>query len=85
MFLRVVLLVTLMACPCSISASEDTCHAASITTINNDVTSKRSNMKSSLYDVMLVYGMDGYFSIPTPSEELADAFIKTQERIGKLR
>ncbi len=84
MLLRVVLLVTLVACSCCISASNDACHSASLTTIDNDVSSKMPNMKSSLYDVMLVYVMDGYFSIPSPSEKLADAFIKTQEQIGKL-
>ncbi len=85
MYFRVVLLVTLLACPCSIGASEDTCHTASLITINNDVSSQRPNMKSSLYDVIIVCVLDGNFNIPPPSMELAESFIKTQEQIGKSK
>ncbi len=84
MFLRLILVVNLMAYQCSISASTDTCLAASLTTINNDVTSKRPNMKSSLYDVIIGCVLDGDYSLPPPSEEFAESFIKTQEQIGKL-
>ncbi len=84
MFLRVVLLVYFMACACSISASEDTCHAAGLTTINNSVSSKMPNMKSSLYDVIIAYVLDGYFTIPSPSEKLAESFIKTQKQMGEF-
>ena len=85
MFLRAVLLVTLMACPCSICASEDTCHAASLTTINNDVSSKRPNMKSSVYDVIIQYVLDGNHEFPSPSDTFAKSFVKTQEQMGELR
>ena len=85
MYLRLVLLVTLMVCPCCISASEDTCHAASLTTINNDVTSKRPNMKSNVYDVIIQYVLDGNHEFPSPSEELAKSFMKTQEQMGEFK
>ncbi len=85
MYLRLAFLVTLLACSCSISASEDTCRAAALTTIINDVSSKRPNMKSNVYDVIITCVLDGNYKIPPPSEEVAESFIKTQEQIGKWK
>ncbi len=82
MIFRLVFFVTLLTH--GSSAASDVCKAATITTIDNYVSTNMANMASSLYDVIIVVVADGYYSLIPPSEQAAKSNINTQQQMGEL-